>query len=160
MRDPNYVRHHPTAGVSGTQRIYRYDNGLGATVDWLYNRPGWTLTPVKFYGMEITSFNPDGAPIYNMNEDDVHAKLDEIAALPPAVVRIAVVADVEMMQAQRAEEEERRAQAAAEAKQRAEYRSDYRAERRDEPGSVLDTGAVKEQTIQDEKEAEERYQHQ
>lgn len=79
MRDPNYIRDHPSAGIAGTQRIYRYDNNRGATVDWLFAKPGWTLTPILFYGMEITSFHPNGEPEPNLDETKVHARLDEIA---------------------------------------------------------------------------------
>lgn len=86
MRNPNYVRDHPTAGVAGTQRIYRYDNGFGATVDWLYAQPGWRVRKIHFTGMEITSFSQAGPERVAADEDEVHAMLDEIAGNTGPVV--------------------------------------------------------------------------
>lgn len=81
MRDPSYMRDHPEHGKSGLQRIYRFKNGLGATVDWHYGKQdGFKVTPVHFTGIEITTFSPCGAVLERLDDAQVELALTQLEA--------------------------------------------------------------------------------
>jgi hypothetical protein len=89
----------PHAIGGGTQKLYRFDNGYGASVV-RFNFHGahsyggeqglWELAVTRFHGpgagdWEITSESPLGDDVFGwLSDDDVEAKLAEIRDLPAA----------------------------------------------------------------------------
>lgn len=79
LHDCSYIRDHPVEGKGGIQRIYRFDNGFGAVVDWIYRKGGgFDVQPVTFFGPEVTSYTASGDATHGQNEDQVNATLDAI----------------------------------------------------------------------------------
>lgn len=95
MRLPQLEREHPSCD-GGTQRLYRFANGYGASVvQFLHSYGGieglWELAVVEFSGEAITRFRLTyDTPITDdvlgrLTDDDVDRLLGEIEALPQRV---------------------------------------------------------------------------
>lgn len=63
MIDPNWQSDHPRLGAAGTQRIYKFANGLGAQVLRDYTNSTLTLYYIaSFNEPEINNFNLAATP--------------------------------------------------------------------------------------------------
>lgn len=93
MRTPDLERAHP-AGMGGTQRIYRFANGLGASVvrfphSYGYDSGRWELGVVKYSGpgkdqYRLTYETPVTDDVLgHLSEKEVDETLAQIEALPP-----------------------------------------------------------------------------
>ena len=90
-KTPFIDRVHPAFG-SGTQKVYRFDNGYGASVvshpfSYGGDEGKFELGVVKFVGdrFKLTYETPITADVLGyLSEDDVAATLDQIQALPAA----------------------------------------------------------------------------
>jgi len=96
MITPDVTRPHPHG--TGTQRIYRFDNGYGASVVLYSFAPGvgsygaeqglWELAVVRFTGDGLDQFKVTyETPVTNdvigwLDEDEVQEKLQQIRDLP------------------------------------------------------------------------------
>jgi hypothetical protein len=69
---PTYLMPHPAFGAAGAMEIYRFDNDLGLVAErHLMRDVGWLVTPVRFTGVEVTSYVPDGDPVPNVSRGDL-----------------------------------------------------------------------------------------
>jgi hypothetical protein len=91
---PTVEREHP-AGIGGTQKLYRFDNGYGASVvrfkySYGYEYGLWELAVLKFTGTGIGDYNLDYTTpitsdvIGHLTPDEVEQTLTLIAALSPS----------------------------------------------------------------------------
>lgn len=92
MKIPTIERPHP-AGVGGTQKLYRFPNGYGASVvqfphSYGYGSGRWELAVLKLTGEDVDDFKltydtdiTDDVIGY-LTEDEVDALLDQVEALP------------------------------------------------------------------------------
>ena len=94
MIKPDIERTHP-AGMGGVQKLYRFENGYGASVVRFYGSYGfeqglWELAVLKFNGEGINDFNLCyDTPITNdvvgrITESRAEEILEEIKGLPKA----------------------------------------------------------------------------
>jgi hypothetical protein len=91
VHKPMTERDHP-AGMGGTQKVYRFANGYGASVVRFYGSYGfeagnWELGVVKFTGdnWKLTYETPVTNDVIGyLTAEEVEATLDQIEALPAA----------------------------------------------------------------------------
>jgi hypothetical protein len=91
MHTPMLERDHP-AGLGGVQRIYRFDNDLGASVvRFPYSYGGdsglWELGVIKFNGdrWKLTYETPITSDVLGyLTDEEVASTLDQIAAIAKA----------------------------------------------------------------------------
>lgn len=75
---PIYRRESPTLGVGGTQEIYRQgDRGFVVEVDQrgVAGSPYCTIRPVRFLGIEVTSYIQTGPDESLPDQEALHTKL-------------------------------------------------------------------------------------
>ena len=88
---PSLVRPHPCDPL-GTQKIYRFPNGYGASIvrfygSYQYAQGLWELAIIRFHGPDVDSFSLTydtpitGDVIGYLSDDDVEGYLDEISRL-------------------------------------------------------------------------------
>jgi hypothetical protein len=128
MNDPTYTRDHPELGVAGKEFIYRYADESGATVNWRYAVPGYHVAPVRFTGVEITSFVVVGAIVTYDTVEEVNAYLDNLASLAGAGKKIDAANDEDPHRGETAEEKKHRLAAEKKAKHDAEKKVDAQIE--------------------------------
>ena len=91
MIEPTLTRPHP-AGMGGTQKIYRFDNGYGASVvNFQFSYGGsdgkWELAVIKYkgdtdkYSIDYSTGITDDVMGY-LSDDEVQDVLEQIKLLP------------------------------------------------------------------------------